>query len=290
MTALAFCRFAHFTASMLAFGASAYLALYAPQSLRRALSPGVRRLALGASVIALLSAMLWLSLEAASMADDWSAAIDPSTIAAVLTDTEFGHVWAGRLVLAVALVAAVALAPRGHWAVITVFSGLLLATLGLVGHAAMQIGGEGVLHRTNHAVHLMTTSAWLGGLIPFSMCLGRYTDKELQGAAVHAMMRFSYFGHFIVASIVATGIVNIALTSGHAPWPPATPYRMLLDAKIVIVAVMISLAVFNRYRLAPRLSERADALAMLRATSATEVLLGTIVVALVSVFALLDPA
>ncbi len=104
------------------------------------------------------------------------------------------------------------------------------------------------------------------------------------------MMRFSFFGHFVVAAIVATGIVNIALTSGHAPLPPTTPYRALLDAKIVVVAAMIGFAVFNRYRLAPRLRKKASALAALRLTSAIEVALGTVVVALVSAFALLDPA
>ena len=57
-----------------------------------------------------------------------------------------------------------------------------------------------------------------------------------------AMMRFSFCGHFIVAAIVLTGAVNIALTSGRPPIPPNTPYRALLDAKIVIVAMMISLA------------------------------------------------
>ena len=36
-------------------------------------------------------------------------------------------------------------------------SAAVLASLGLVGHAAMQTGAEGVLHRANHAVHLLTT-------------------------------------------------------------------------------------------------------------------------------------
>ena len=104
------------------------------------------------------------------------------------------------------------------------------------------------------------------------------------------MMRFSFWGQFVVAAIVVTGVVNIALISGRPPLPPTTPYRALLDVKIVVVAIMIWLAVVNRYVLAPRLKPGATALAVLRATSAAEVLLGSVVVALVSVFALLDPA
>ena len=53
---------------------------------------------------------------------------------------------------------------------------------------------------------------------------------------------------------------------------------------------MIAFAVFNRYRLVPRLTRKHSALAALRVTSAIEVALGTVVVALVNVFALLDPA
>jgi len=275
-------------AAMLAFGASAYLWLYAPDNFRRALSPAVRRLTISASLVALVSAIVWLSLEAASMADDWSAATDPEMVATVLTDTSFGHAWIARLVLAAALVVAV-FARRDDWRMIAILSALLLASLALVGHAAMQSGAVGFFHRANHALHLLTIGAWLGGLVPFLLCLREYAGAALRREAVDAMMRFSFFGHFVVAAIVATGIVNIALTSGRAPWPPTTPYRVLLDAKIVIVAVMIALAVFNRYGLVPRLKYSASVLTALRAISLVNVALGTLVVALVSLFALLDP-
>ncbi len=290
MTALALCRFAHFMSAMLAFGASAYLWLYTPDNLRRALSPTIRRLTIGASLVALVSAIVWLSLEAASMADDWSAATDPDTVTAVLTDTSFGNVWILRLALAAAFVLVAAFAPRGSWATITFLSALVLGSLALVGHAAMQAGAEGFLHRANHAAHLLTAGAWLGGLVPFVMCLSAYDENGVRSGAVTAMMRFSFWGQFVVAALVATGIINIALTSGHAPFPPTTPYRYLLDAKLVLVAIMIGLALTNRFVVAPRLAPGARTLAVLRATSLTEVALGTIVVALVSLFALLDPA
>jgi copper resistance protein D len=290
MTALALCRFAHFLAAMLAFGMSAYLWLYAPERLRLALSPVVRRLALIAGLVALITAVAWLALESASMADDWSAAIDPEAIGAVLTDTAFGHAWAAHLILAAALVAVVIFEPSARWVATAVASAALLASLGLVGHAAMQTGAEGILHRVNHAVHLLTAGAWIGGLVPFAMCLSAYRRDDLPKDAVRAMMSFSFWGQFIVAAIVLSGAVNIALTSGRAPIPPTTPYRALLVAKIIIVGIMIALAIVNRYVLAPRLKSSATALAALRLTSAAEVALGCVVIALVSVFALLDPA
>jgi len=289
VTALALCRFVHFLAAMLTFGASAYLWLYAPERLMLALSPAVRRMAFIGSLVALISAILWLALESASMADDLGAAVDPGMIGAVLADTAFGHAWAAHLILAAALVGVVVFGPRARWGAIAVASAALLASLGLVGHAAMQIGAVGILHRVNHAIHLLAAGAWIGGLVPFVMCLGAYARGDLRREAVEAMIRFSFWGHFIVAAIVLTGAVNIALTSGRPPIPPDTPYRALLLAKIALVAIMISLAVFNRYVLAPQLKPGARALAVLRATSTAEVALGAVVVALASVFALLDP-
>jgi putative copper resistance protein D len=289
VTALAICRFAHFLTAMLAFGMSVYLRAYAPERLRLALSPAARRVALIASLVALITAIAWLTLESAAMADDWSAALDPEAIAAVLTDTAFGHAWTLHLILAAALVAVVAFS-RAGWAATSLVSATLLASLGLVGHAAMQTGAEGVLHRANHAVHLMAAGAWIGGLVPFAMCLRAYERDDLRRDAVRAMAAFSFWGQLIVAGIVLTGVVNIALTSHHPPFPPATPYRALLVAKLVIVAIMISLALFNRFVLTPRLKTSAHALATLRATSLAEIALGCVVVALVSVFAVLDPA
>jgi putative copper resistance protein D len=224
------------------------------------------------------------------MADNWSAAVDPDQIGAVLIDTAFGHAWAAHLVLAAALVAVVAFGPRPQWAATSLASGALLASLGLVGHAAMQTGVEGALHRANHAVHLMAAGAWIGGLVPFAVCLCAYERDDLRKDAVRAMAAFSFWGQLIVAAIVLTGVVNIALTSHHPPLPLTTPYRALLVAKLVIVAIMISLALFNRFVLTPRLKTSANALATVRLTSAAEVALGCLVIALVSVFGLLDPA
>ncbi len=195
-----------------------------------------------------------------------------------------------HLALAAVFVTAALIAPREAWTTIAILSGLVLASLALVGHAAMQTGVEGAVHRASHALHLLSAGAWIGGLIPFVMCLDAYARGSLRRDAVAAMRRFSFSGHFVVATIVATGIVNVALTSGHAPLPPTTPYRALLAVKIALVAVMIGLAVVNRYVLVPRLKASAGALTALRASSIVNVALGTVVVALVSVFALLDPA
>ena len=241
MTALALCRFAHFIAAMLTFGMSAYLWAYAPERLTLALSPIVRRLALIASLVALITAIAWLALESASMADDWTAALDPSLIGAVLTDTAFGPAWAAHLVLAATLVAVVVFGPRARWAATAIASAALLASLGLVGHAAMQTGGEGVLHRANHALHLLTTGAWVGGLVPFAMCLRAYRRDDLRRESVQAMAGFSFWGQFIVVAIILTGLQPKASGRGASTNSPAVGSSALdADGRAAIERVVIS--------------------------------------------------
>ena len=69
---------------MLTFGRSAYLWLSASEPVKREVSPAVRRLTLIASGRAHYRDSV---VESASMADDWSAAVAPGLIRAVLTDT-----------------------------------------------------------------------------------------------------------------------------------------------------------------------------------------------------------
>jgi putative copper resistance protein D len=287
--ALALCRFAHLLAAMTLFGASLYSQAFAPPDLARALAPAARRIAAIAIPVTALSALVWLALEAASMADSWSGLVDADVLQGVLMDTAFGAAWQGRLVVALALLIALALGRRGPSSVTLALSGLLLASLCLVGHASMQAGAAGALHRANHALHLLAAGAWLGGLPLFGLCLRAYCDPALRRDAVTAMRRFSFWGQFDVALVVLTGAVNVALTSGAAPFPPTTPYRALLCVKIALVAMMIAIALVNRYALAPRLEPGAPALGIMMTTSFAEVVLGAGVVALVSVFGLLNP-
>lgn len=289
-TALACCRFAHFLAVMIAFGVGGYILAFAPASLRPLLSRDLKRPIVAASLVALVSAVGWLAVEAAAMEGEWRFAFDADALSDVLTGTTFGRVWQARLALALAFVAAAALTPRDRWWLSTALAAALVASLGLVGHAAMQEGAIGAVHRANHATHLLAAAAWFGGLIPFGLCLRAYQDETLRAAAVTAMTRFSTTGHFVVALVIATGVANIALTTGAPPWPPNTPYRALLSAKIALVGVMVALALFNRYVLVPRVRQGARAIGALRRSSLGEVAVATGAVALVSWFGLFDPA
>jgi len=288
--ALALCRFFHFAAAMTLFGATAYVVALAPPALSRALAPAMRVIAAATIPIAAFSALVWLALESASMAGDWSASFDLGSISAVLTDTDFGAVWLWRLGLAAALVAVLALGRGRLTLVLLAGAALQLASLGLIGHATMQAGVLGALHRANDALHLLAAAAWFGGLPMFALSLKAYRDASLSVAAVTAMRRFSFWGQLDVALIVLTGVVNVALTSGFGAFAPTTLYRLLLDAKLVVVATMVALALFNRYVLSPQLTPDNPTQRTLAQNCVAEFALGAVVIALVSLFGLLEPS
>ena len=282
--ALAIVRFAHFCASLGLFGAAAFLAACAPPALRDALASRLRRAMAVAALLALASALAWLALESASLADDWGAAFEGGAWREVLGATAFGAVWSLRLGLLAALGLLTWRRPGAVAAHLTL-AGFSLASLGLVGHAAMETGWPGAAHRAVHAVHLLAAGAWLGGLPPFLACLA-LSQGPLGAEAAAAMGRFSRLGHWVVAALIATGAANVAFIAPAA----ASPYVALLDAKIALAAAMVALALFNRYKLAPRLAAgQGAAAAAMRRTALAEVALGVGAVALVSVFGLLDP-
>lgn len=288
--ALVFCRLLHFAATMLLFGAAAFVWALAPKRLARTLDRPVNRLVGAAIVVAAVTTLAWLALEAAAMGDGWRDAVNPEILGAVAFETAFGQVWVWRVALALGLIGLLALGRQDRWAVVVPASALLLASLGLVGHAAMQTGTVGVLHRLNQAIHLLCAGAWLGSLPPLVLCLGCRSDSDLRAEVGVTLRRFSGLGHLVVALIVATGVVNIALTLGVWPVDLDSPYRALLAAKIAVVGAMVGIALVNRYILAPRIKgESGDALRALTVNSVIEIGLGLAVFALVSIFGILAP-
>jgi putative copper resistance protein D len=289
-SALATCRLAHYAALVLVFGTAVFLRWLAAPGLAAPIGRALRipvRLGL---LLAAGTTWLWLPLQAAEIGGGWDGATDPGTLSAVLLDTGFGHAWLCRAVLSVPLPILAAAWPRRIGAA-ALAAGLLLASLALAGHAAMQDGAAGLLHRLNHAVHLIAGGFWLGALVPFALCLPRLRDPDLRRDAIQAMRRFSTAGHVAVAAVLASGIVNIVLVLGRWPTDWSSPYQALLAAKIATVLAMAGLAVANRYVFVPRIGRsNSAAIRAIRIGAIAEILLGAAALALVATFGLLDPA
>lgn len=296
-------RFIHFAAAMTAFGIGAFrIYAFAGSPIpaeapgRAALDRSLAGATTGAAVLALLSAVAIIPFIAAEMTGSDALALDPGTWHAVLLDTEFGRVWCWHLGFAAALLAIAAMS-RQPWqaGAATLAALLLLASLGLTGHAAMDMGG-GASHEINQMAHLTAAGLWLGGLVPLGVLLRRAVrpdGDDYVALARIALPHFSQIGYVAVALLAITGTVNSVMLVGSLGAFVTTPYGRLLGVKIGLFLAMVGLALGNRFRLMPRLRGPQEAIVPLR-TLARSVLaeqaIGLAILAVVAVLGTWPPA
>ena len=301
--ALIVLRLIHFAAAMASFGVGGFR-LYAfagepaaATAARAAFDRQLAQLTLASGVLTLLSALAMVPCVAGSMAGSLESGFDPQVLEAVLLGTGFGHAWCLHLALAVLLVALSALPERYEFPGATATLALLvLASLGWVGHAAMEEGAIGIVHRLNQAVHLAAGGIWLGGLLPLGLLLRRATGPgggAFQSLARTALPHFSQMGYAAVVLVALTGMVNTALLVGSFDGLVDTPYGRLLLVKLALVAAMVAMALGNRFCLLPRVTGSMDPAPPLRAlyrSVAVEQGLGLAILAVVAVLGTWPPA
>ncbi|WP_315707591.1 copper homeostasis membrane protein CopD [Brenneria uluponensis] len=281
-------RWLHFTSVMLLTGSAFYSALLSPKHFRPQLAARLHSILMSMVWLALLSASALLAVQTGLMSGDWHNIADWETWQAVL-GTEFGMAWRWQIILP--LIAGIAFTLHGEVRQrVLLVSGLAqLCGLAFVGHAVMLDGWPGALQRINQVVHLIAASFWVGGLLPLLILM---RDRQMQNRtdAICIMMRFSRYGHLAVALVIVTGIINSVMILG-LPLVSFALYSQLLSVKIFLVALMVMIALANRYWLVPRLrQESATARHKLIRLTQLELALATVVLMLVSIFATQAPA
>jgi copper resistance protein D len=282
-------RFLHYLALMLLFGGSAFLWKIATPELRMRIDLRLTPAARIAALLIALTTLAGLPLQAGEIVGSWQATMDVDILLKVLR-THLGQVWILRMLLALLVLATTLMLRPGRWRAVAVSAGILLASLALTGHAAMDQGMRGVLHGANHVVHLLCGGAWLGSLPPFLFCLRLLADPVLRGDAGATLRRFSNAGHVAVAGVLLSGVINTMLVLGRWPTDWSMPYQLLLSLKILLTATMVALAVANRYVFVPRMKGNSvSAVASIRRYTVIEIGLGMAILALVAVFGMLEP-
>jgi putative copper resistance protein D len=277
--ALVLCRFLHFTAVLMLFGAWLFRPLLLNGEALE-LDRHLTRLARWLAAVALVSGIAWALLITASMAGSAAAAFDPDTIALVLGNTFFGQVWRWHLLINAVLLALLFTPWRSSMPLRLGLSGLLLATLAPVGHGAMLDGLSGQLLILNQIVHLTCVAAWLGGLLLLVMILRQ--PSELRGV----LQRFSGVGYWLVAGLLITGLINVRVLTGQWwPTPLFSGFALILLIKAMIVLGMLGLALFNRLRM----EDCEQRIGTLKRSVMLEWLLGIGAVAAVSLLGTLPP-
>lgn len=300
--ALVAARAIHFGASMLVFGEWVFVAFVAGVAWRRAFAASTRTAGLdrhafvfatAALAASALSGIAWVVLEAMQMAGvPIAQAVANGTVFVVLEKTEFGHLFAWRALLWLALAASlVALrvkpSSRARIGVALLGAGAYLATLAAAGHAAAASDGSvRAMHVGADALHLLAAGGWLGALPPLVYCLMHAPSAQ---AAARVARRFSVLGIVCVAILIASGIVNSLFLVGSFAALFGTAYGQLLVVKLALFAVMLALAATNRLRLTPRLAADNSSLRSLARNARLELAGGIAIVAIVGALGTMVP-
>jgi copper transport protein len=280
--AYAIIRFLFYGALLTAGGGVLYLTLvarFAPVAVARA------RPLIGAAAIAgLATAILALGVKGGQLALGGPAVLFNLTTWQSAAATSLG---ASTLLAGTGLLVVMAgLAMRNVWGRFLAASGVAAAvgSLALSGHST---GGDlftGV--RIVLIAHVLAAAFWAGSLWPLRHALA----ADPLPAAAAATRRFSALAVPLVAILVLSGTAlalgflgNIAAMAGSA-------YGVILSMKVVAVAALIVLALWNRFRLLPRLnSNNSGAAVGLRRTIFAELAIVGVVLALTAVLAQTPP-
>jgi putative copper resistance protein D len=283
------CRFLFDGAVLFLWGAAIYLCTLVPGDLEWPIwaQLGILRRVAVACVTA--TTIVMLPLRAASIGDGWIDALDPDTLLAVAFGTTVGTAWLCQSVAVILLLGARFLPRRMRIAATASASALILASLVITGHAAMNDGWPGVLHQANDLVHLLAGGGWFGALLPVLLILPYLKDSRYRQQATIALIRFSTAGHVAVALVILSGVANMLFILGGLPTNWTFDYQKLLTTKIALVAAMAVIAIVNRYVFVPRMA-RGDGHRQLWLGTVAEIILGIAVIGLVAWFGMLEPA
>lgn len=212
-----------------------------------------RRLSLqlaGAAVLLAVVALAGIVLQGAAAGGfGLGEALDWDVVSSVL-ETRFGEVWAAQAVLAL-FVAGLLVASdrlgRLKWMAL-VPAALLLATPSASGHASVSGGFTFIAD----LAHVTAAAVWVGGLAALLLALVRAGVQRWE-LAVSAVPRFSLLAVGAVSVLLVSGVTSgyLEVRALRGLWE--TTYGQLLLAKVALVLPLLALGLYNNRRAVPRL-------------------------------------
>ena len=247
------------------------------------LSPGhdSTRSTILATVMALVSAPLAVALQGADALGVPLEGILRKTVWQAGLETSFGPT---AIAAAFALLAGL-FALQAH---ARLARGLSLFGLLAVGFALALSGHAGAaspqwLTRPAVLVHAVAVAFWVGSLVSLSAAL----RADAGGAALAA---FSRAIPGVLAALVVSGTALAVVQVEQPSLLLSTAYGRLLCAKLLLVALLLMLAAWNRFRLTPAVAAGSDAArGRLRRTIAIELAVMAVVLALVAAWRFTPP-
>lgn len=245
-------RFFHFSSLLFCSGTLCYLLWLTPRDYRPTLRPLVQTPIIWGAWLGLISAVGVFLCQTVLMSGQLASLWQPQVWQAV-AGTRFGEVWVPGMLLALL---SVAVARRHCPAAIYLFFIMTILQLMLVagsGHAIAGTGWRAPLGWLLQSLHLLAAALWTGGLFPLLRLMRASGQQSLSRQAMHSMINFSRAAHLAVTVVVVSGGAEAYLVAG---WPPTmSGWWGGLLLKTTFVALMIVIAVLNRYWLVPRFTQ-----------------------------------
>ncbi|WP_292996257.1 CopD family protein [Nitrosomonas sp.] len=259
----AFARWSQLTANLILFGSCVFFAIIGSQKTVFD-APWVIRLErvfpwiAGVVLLGLIGILATTTSEAtANLANFWN----PEAWLRIVQQTQIGHIWVARALLACVLLGVILLFRRIHrerwhyflWAVV---ASLPLIAGTLMSHSsADEMSFEAVVP---YALHILFAGVWFGALPAFLFIL--YSNHSEPGkpsnqTIANYLKKFSAIALPVMVLLVVTGlIVTDRLVETFYHTLVSSPYGWLLNAKLSILAIILVIAFQARNKWLPMLS------------------------------------
>jgi len=234
-----------------------------------------------------------------------NGAIGGASVAALATQTYWGHMWLVRVALCLLLAALMpwsarvdpARMRRQRWEHAREFAALvvcaaIMLTLSLVSHAAATTGIR-LIAVANDMLHLAAAGAWTGGLLAFAWTIP-YLIRQLPADNRRAMLatmtpRFSVIAALSVSVLILTGLFSsYAQVTILAALD--TPYGRTLLVKLALMVPLLALGAVNLLWVGRRLATEERAGGHLGRTVRMESALAALVLLTVGILVTMEPA
>lgn len=200
-----------------------------------------RQVLIGCWLILLVEPLRYLAFQFTAAEGDWSAAFAPG-MRWMGMETGFGKAAAVR-----AIAAATMIATKLRWRGVSAAAAVaMIASFALEGHTVSS--GSRVVLAPLLLLHVAAICWWLGALYPLLVILRR-TPPEVGAATIRTFGRRALW--IVGALLIAGALQLISLTGGELILD--NEYQQRFARKLMLVAILLAFAAWNKLRLTPLL-------------------------------------
>ena len=201
-----------------------------------------RQILVGCWLILLLEPLRYLAFQLTAAEGDWSAAFAPD-MRWMAMETGFGKAAVVRAIAAAAM-----LATKLRWRGVSLAAAVtMVASFATEGHTVN--GGSPTARGALLLVHLAAICWWLGALYPLLVTL-RQAPPEVGTVTIQTFGRRAVW--IVGALLIAGALLLISLTGGQLNLD--NDYQQRFARKLILVALLLAVAAWNKLQLTPLLA------------------------------------